>query len=244
MKGERIFLEECVNTMSAMEGELSERSLPEGSYLWTGFQSGGKGQDGRSWESEPNRNLLVTFVMYPIFLEPSWQFMLSKVISLAVYDAAMTALPDAGLRIKWPNDLYAANRKLAGILMRNQVSGQKFRRSLLGVGLNINQLAFPDSLPNPVSMKNIDGRERSVENVLELLASVLGTYYDLLRVGEYEYLSQLYLQRLYRINEPAIYSIKGREVQATITGVDIYGRLELLEGERRHTCAMKEVVYL
>jgi BirA family biotin operon repressor/biotin-[acetyl-CoA-carboxylase] ligase len=244
MKAEQVFLKECDNTMKAMEELLSRQALPEGSLLWTGYQSGGEGQDGNIWESLADRNLLVTFVLYPSFLEPSWQFMLSKVVSLAVYDTVLTAIPEARLHIKWPNDIYAGNKKLAGILTRNQIAGNVFQRCLLGVGLNVNQEEFSAKLPNPVSMKNIDGRDRSLENVLELLSSLLSTYYDLLQVGEYEYLSQLYLQRLYRLNEPSLYHIRGRKVEATITGVDVYGRLRLQEGEQEHICAMKEVVYL
>ncbi|HRY98473.1 MAG TPA: biotin--[acetyl-CoA-carboxylase] ligase [Bacteroidales bacterium] len=244
MKAERIFVPECSNTMEAMEQVLAKRPLPEGSFLLTEFQQGGEGQEGAVWESEPGRNLLVTFVYYPSFLEAAAQFMFSKAVSLAVYDTLRAVLPEASIRIKWPNDLFLGEHKVAGILMRNQVSGERMGRTLIGLGLNVNQEAFPDHLPGAISLKGYDGRERSTHTLLDHLREMLDRYYDLLQVGEWDYLDELYLQRLYRIGVRGGYVVRGELVEARITGVDAFGRLLLEDGERHWVCAMKEVVYL
>ena len=244
MKAERIFVNECVNTMEAMEERLKQTSLREGSCVYAGFQQGGVGQDGNVWESEADLNLLSTFVLYPTFLPPAQQFLLSKVISLAVYDTILSESPRSEVWIKWPNDIYVGHAKAAGILLRTRISGDRINRALAGIGINVNQTVFSDKLSNPVSLKMVDGVDRDIPSFLGILAANLMAFYDLLILGEFEWIDHLYYRRLYRLEQRGKYTINGVEMTARITGVDGYGRLVLKDGKKEFVCDLKEVVYL
>jgi BirA family biotin operon repressor/biotin-[acetyl-CoA-carboxylase] ligase len=240
----KIFLSHTSSTMQAMEEILAESSLAEGSLVRTDYQTAGKGQDGNHWESEAGKNLLFTAVYYPVFLDPARQFLLSEMASLAVHHLLCSLLPDHGVHIKWPNDIYIGDRKIAGILLRHSLKGNHLHRSLIGIGLNVNQLAFSPDLPNPVSMHMLTGQTFSMEHTLEDLLREMARLYDALCAGEFATYEQQYEAALYRLNMEASYRIDGRVVPGVIRGVDKLGRL-LLEAEgKTKAYGMKEVEYL
>ena len=119
------------------------------------YQSGGRGQAGNSWESERGQNLLFSLLLHPTFLPATHLFALSELIALSIRDAVLHTLaaPHPPITVKWPNDIYAGDCKLGGILIENELSGHAVSRSIIGCGLNVNQTTFrfPSSIPNPTS---------------------------------------------------------------------------------------------
>ena len=119
------------------------------------YQSGGRGQAGNSWESERGQNLLFSLLLHPSFLPATHLFALSELIALSIRDAVLHTLaaPHPLITVKWPNDIYAGDCKLGGILIENELSGHAVSRSIIGCGLNVNQTTFrfPSSIPNPTS---------------------------------------------------------------------------------------------
>lgn len=113
-------------------------------------QEAGRGQRGNSWSSTPGENLTFSVVLRPDFLPAERQFRISKAVALAVADT----IAEAGLRpaIKWPNDIYIGDRKVTGILIENDLMGPYLSRSVIGIGLNVNQTRFDPALPNPTSL--------------------------------------------------------------------------------------------
>jgi len=91
--------------------------IPEGTLVWAGFQSAGRGQAGNRWESEAGKNLTFSLILYPHFLPPEMQFLLSEAVSLGITDFLTLYIPNP--LIKWPNDIYAENRKIGGILIEH-----------------------------------------------------------------------------------------------------------------------------
>ncbi|MBR4324827.1 MAG: biotin--[Bacteroidales bacterium] len=115
------------------------------------FQTDGRGQRGNTWHSPNAMNLMFSLVHYPVKLEARHQFMLSQAAALSVAEyLAQKGVADVS--IKWPNDIYVGMKKICGMLIENAVSGHYIRYSIIGIGININQTAFPDNLPNPTSL--------------------------------------------------------------------------------------------
>ena len=117
-----------------------------------------RGQSGNKWESEDGKNLLISIILYPSIIIScrtvsifQWQFPLVFVILLSRYISGCT--------IKWPNDIYVNNDKIAGILIENSIMGDKIENTIAGIGLNINQNKFSSDAPNPVSLELITGTE-------------------------------------------------------------------------------------
>jgi len=239
-----IYIPEVSSTMTVMEGLADEGALPEGSVVWTDHQTLGVGQDGHPWLSERSRNLLFTTVLYPRFLPAEEQFLLSKVVSLAICDTLSVMLPGASVSIKWPNDIYLGHGKLAGILIRHRVRGQVLDRTLVGIGMNVNQLHFPGSLENPVSLIQYDGLERDRQGIMERLMESLMVRYGQLRLADPGQIDREYDDLMYLRGMTCSFSIRGQTVMARIAGVDAFGRL-LLESEGdSYCCDLKEVSYL
>lgn len=152
-------LDECESTNSAIPADA-----PHGHTVMARRQSAGRGQRGASWEAEPGRNVTMSVLLRPVGIDVSAQFSISMAAALAV---AIT-LDDyqiQGAKVKWPNDIYVGDRKICGILIENSLAGRAVSRSIVGIGLNVNQTEFRSPAPNPVSMAQIAGREFPVERI-------------------------------------------------------------------------------
>ena len=124
----------------------------------TEFQTSGRGQRGNTWESEPGKNLLFSILAHPGDVKVQEQFFISESIALAVADSVSDLAGD-GFTVKWPNDIYWNDSKLAGILIENTLQGSCILDSIIGVGIDVNQTLFKSDAPNPVSLKMITGRD-------------------------------------------------------------------------------------
>ena len=139
----------------------------------TEFQTAGRGQKGNPWESEKSKNLLFSILLHPVYVQPSKQFCISEAIALAVVKSLKEIVADElvakDFLVKWPNDIYWKNKKIAGILIENELFGSTIRDCIVGVGININQQNFISDAPNPVSLYNILGVNTNVEEVLDTI---------------------------------------------------------------------------
>ncbi|HNX44570.1 MAG TPA: biotin--[acetyl-CoA-carboxylase] ligase [Bacteroidales bacterium] len=226
--------------------ELLKSSKPaDGTVVTTKKQSAGRGQENNSWESEPGKNLTLSIILYPHFLPPDRQSLLSMAIALGVYDLINSHITAQPVRIKWPNDIYIGDRKACGMLIQNSIMGNRFDYAIAGIGLNVNQEKFISDAPNPVSLKMIAGREFPTEELLWQLCGWLDTRYHQLRLGDRKGISEEYLSLMYRYNEWHVFEIRHRAAEARITGINRYGQLQLEERNgTRSECDMKEVKFL
>lgn len=178
MQGERgkVKVERTESTNTLMKELLAKGEWPEGErFLYTGFQTAGRGQAGNGWESEEGKNLLCSILMPP----RTNIFDLNVIVSVAVYRTAQAVLQQCGLTatrsysnaisIKWPNDIYWQDKKVAGILIENAIIGNEVKYSIAGIGLNVNQTTFVSNAPNPVSMKLITGAETNIDALMQAL---------------------------------------------------------------------------
>src|SRR5665648_1178797 len=134
------FFENLPSTNTYAAKLLKKNKLPEGTVVYTNYQSAGRGQTGNIWESEDGKNLLVSIVLFPSFIIPACQFLISITLSLGICDFLKRYIPACA--IKWPNDIYVNNDKIAGILIENSVMEGVIESSIAGIGLNINCLLY------------------------------------------------------------------------------------------------------
>lgn len=165
--------------------------------VYTDFQTAGRGQQGNGWESEKGKNLLFSTLLRQWQIPLDRLFLLNQAVSLALYRAVLPCLPadlQPFLAIKWPNDLYFKDRKLAGILIENLWQANRLHRSIAGIGLNVNQARFLSSAPNPVSLCQITGHEIERLTILHHFLRNLQSLRTLLP----DNIHQAYMNALYR----------------------------------------------
>jgi BirA family biotin operon repressor/biotin-[acetyl-CoA-carboxylase] ligase len=194
-----IFYKNIESTNTYASGLLQRESISEGTIIYTNFQSAGRGQKGNRWESEASKNLLFSIVLFPVMVIPEDQFIISMFVSLGICDFLKTYIP--ACNIKWPNDIYAGDDKIAGILIESSITGSSINNSIAGIGLNINQDHFPTYIPNPVSLKMLTGKDYDIDLCLKQLAGWLDKRYKQLISGGRSEIRNEYISSLYRLNE-------------------------------------------
>lgn len=227
--------------------QLCDREdIKEFTTLLADKQTAGKGQRGNSWESAPGMNLTFSTVLYPTTLKAREQFILSMLIALSIYDTLSDYAE--GFSIKWPNDIYWKDKKICGILIENELEGTCLVRCIAGIGVNINQEHFTSSAPNPVSLKQILGRETDKPEVLESILKRLLSYYIPLMTQEPDIKESIhsdYLNAQYRHKGMYLYRDENGEFKASLETIEPDGHL-LLKDEKGmlRKYAFKEVQYI
>jgi BirA family biotin operon repressor/biotin-[acetyl-CoA-carboxylase] ligase len=239
-----IFYEQVDSTNARAVELLQTQKLPEGTVVYAGAQTAGVGLGENKWQSEPGQNITASVVLYPVFLPAEEQFKLTMVISVSVCNLLESLDSLFKPMIKWPNDIYLNHRKVAGMLIKNNISGNTIAQSIAGLGLNVNQTEFDSSAPLAVSLTMINGKQYKIIDLLTKWHTALDHTYHLLQSGNADELEQAYLDRFYRLNQWANYTIYGENLRAKITGIGEYGMLQLRgEDGRKFSCGLKEVVF-
>lgn len=207
------------------------------------YQTGGKGQRGNSWESARGKNLLFSLSCHPTFLHAQQQFLLSQIISLSVLDVFRHYI--RRFSIKWPNDIYWRDKKIGGILIENDLSGTHIARSIIGVGLNINQTEFKGGAPNPVSLLQVCGIHCKRKHVLERILKHFESYYRMLERGEVGTIREHYRKALFRRRDFHPYRDADGVFNARLHHVEDSGLIILEDTEGRlRPYAFKEVEFV
>lgn len=235
-----IYFPVCNSTNTEASELLIKNRATEGCVVLAAAQMAGRGQRGNSWEAEPDRNLTFSLVLKPNFLPAQQQFFLNMAVSLGVLELLQScgAGPAA---VKWPNDVYAGDKKVAGILIENSVSGTRLQHSVIGIGLNVNQLAFQHE--RAASLAQLTGRQYDLGRLLERLLEFLEKRYLELRNGQFDRLRYAYLQHLYRYQEFHWYEVDGERRYGQIVGVDEHGRLAVQFHAGLEYFSFKEIKY-
>jgi BirA family biotin operon repressor/biotin-[acetyl-CoA-carboxylase] ligase len=220
-----LFFENLPSTNSYAAVLLKRESPKEGTIVYTNFQTAGKGYSGNSWESEDGKNLLISIILYPDFINPSEQFSISMAISLGICDFLMRYIP--GCSVKWPNDIYIYNDKIAGILIESAIIADKFEYSIAGIGLNINQEKFISPALNPVSLKQISGKTFDLHISLAQLAADLDSRYKQLIASDNVQIRKEYELMLYRLNNWSDFRDINGIFTGRILGIGDYGSLKI-----------------
>ena len=202
------------------------------------YQTAGKGCGTNSWESERGKNLTYSMLIHPEGIPASRQFLVSMALANSIAKVVSKYVKDVS--IKWPNDIYVGDRKICGILIENRLQGDVIKDSILGVGLNVNQLRFVSDAPNPVSLANLTEREFDREILLQELLAAFETEWEDMEGVRSRYLGQLYRRKgFYRYRDAL------GEFLAELVTVEEDGRLTLRDTDGySHRYAFKEVVFI
>jgi BirA family biotin operon repressor/biotin-[acetyl-CoA-carboxylase] ligase len=196
---------EKVSSTNDMASVMLRGDRPaEGTAITAAYQEGGRGQKGNSWESEPGKNLLMSVILYPAMVRPENQHVISQMVALAVYDLVSAEIPD--VKIKWPNDIYVRDDKIAGILIEHSIMGNTISSTVAGIGLNVNQTEFGSVLMNPISLAQVTGREHDLSMITSELLRLLDIRYAMVIGGRTDELAEAYHNSLYRCGEWHRYS--------------------------------------
>ncbi len=194
-----IYLDEIPSTNNYATGRLQTEALHEGTVVLTFRQTHGRGQAQNVWESEEDKNLTFSLVLRPDFLPASSQFALSQVLSLGLAGYLSGEADDVA--IKWPNDILIGKGKVAGMLVENSVMGSTIGWTVAGIGLNLNQKAFREYVPNAVSLSQITGKIYSPEEVLNEVYDSIMNRYEQLKKGRIDEISRDYLAWLFGMEQ-------------------------------------------
>jgi BirA family biotin operon repressor/biotin-[acetyl-CoA-carboxylase] ligase len=211
-----------------------------GTLIITDFQTKGKGQRGNYWESIAGENLLFSVVLKCNFLHPSQQFLLNQVTSIALLETLDSYM--ANVKVKWPNDIYVEDKKISGILIENSIKGSHIESTIIGIGLNVNQIHFLS--PKATSIKQIIGNILRRETILEEFLLHLEHYYLKLKNKKYDQIRGKYLDRLYGKGQLRQYEDATGIYLGEIVDIDQNGRLVIKNGETKNHYDFKEVKFI
>jgi BirA family transcriptional regulator, biotin operon repressor / biotin---[acetyl-CoA-carboxylase] ligase len=219
--------------------------IDEGTSIVAGFQTSGVGQDVNSWESHNEQNILLSMILHPVFLKPDQLFFLNISISLALSDF-IRSFHINDVRIKWPNDIYVGNKKIAGVLINNDLEFNHIRNSIIGIGININQESFDADIPNPVSLKNILKKESDLILAVDSLMDCLENRYNVLKEKNFDDLYSEYHKSLYLLGQESLFfdSNKCEEFQGIIDGVRNDGRIRIITPQGIRFFEFREIKYI
>jgi BirA family biotin operon repressor/biotin-[acetyl-CoA-carboxylase] ligase len=238
-----VLLEQVGSTNNYATSQVRENEVEEGTVFLAVSQTSGRGQQTNKWESEDGKNLTLSLVLHPYFLEIKDQFLLSKVICLGI-EAFLCKYVDP-VSIKWPNDLYVGNRKICGILIENAIMNGRFSSSVAGIGLNVNQAKFVSDAPNPVSLFQLTGKTYDLNRCLKELLEQIDFFYCKLLEGEVDEINRLFESKLFRLNNWHYFQDEKHEYRGRIIGVNEIGQLKVEEENGKvNAYHFKEVSYL
>lgn len=199
---EIINLTECHSTNDTALSLYRSGLAKEGTIVITSMQTKGKGQRGNKWYSEPDKNLTFSLVLKPCFLDATEQFWLNMAISVGIHEGITEYVPE--IMIKWPNDfVHGIRGKVGGLLIENTIGANGIEISVIGLGLNVNQVAFP--IPNATSMALVAGAELDKDEIFRTLIMKIEKWYVKLRKGALNEIKDYYLHYMYRFGEWAWY---------------------------------------
>lgn len=220
-------------------------SFPEKEFVVvsTKFQTSGRGQRGNSWESERGKNLLFSFSCRPTFLEANQQFTISQAISLSIKEELEHHAKK--MSIKWPNDIYWREKKIGGILIENDLEGKHIALSIIGVGINLNQLEFTSGAPNPVSLMQATGQPKTPDVILRKILARFEFYYHKLAEGRIDLIAELYKKSLLRRRGYHIFKDENGLFGARIHHIKPDGHIVLQDTEKHlRTYSFKDIEYI
>jgi BirA family transcriptional regulator, biotin operon repressor / biotin---[acetyl-CoA-carboxylase] ligase len=242
MIGRKIIQLECVDsTNNYVAKMILENDIEFGTVILADEQLNGKGQRGSVWHSKSGQNLLFSMYLDSAILSVSNQFDLSKIVTISI----VRTLKSYGIeaKIKWPNDVYVHDKKIAGVLIENQISGQNLKSSIIGIGLNLNQTEFEGL--NATSLRNEINDFVPVYDFALSLINQFNSCWVMLEQGEVGEINRLYLNDFYLINLERYFRDSKGAFLGKIKGVTENGYLILESKEReKKIYDLKEVSFI
>lgn len=203
---------------------IREESPQEGTVILAEYQKSGRGQKEHNWTSEKGKNLTFSIILYPTMLKVERQFYLSMAISVSIVRCLQTLI--SNVSIKWPNDIFIQNRKIAGILIENSIKGSFLQNSIIGIGLNVNQLNFSD-VPEATSLAIELNKQLNKDIILTNLMQYISSWLSKLYNNNYNSIKNIYESLLFCKDQNAAFIKDNKKFSGIITGVSEFGQLSI-----------------
>ncbi len=181
--GSKLFVFESLDSTNACAKTLAKAGMDDGSVILAEFQTEGRGRLGRSWLSEPGKNLLFSCIIRPALSKEQ-----SGILTFFAAVAVARALETTALNVecKWPNDLLLNGKKCCGILVENSLGKEHIEYSVIGVGVNVNQREFRHGgLTEATSIASECGKEVDRKKIFQNILRELDTLYADVRLGHF-----------------------------------------------------------
>lgn len=212
------------STNAYLKKLMATEKVQDFTVVITNNQFGGRGQRGAQWESEAGKNLTFSVLRYFENFQIQQQFALNIIASLAVYKT-LKKLFVPNLYVKWPNDIMSGNFKICGILIENNLKNDLIKSSIIGIGLNVNQLDF-GNLNKASSLKKITGKTFNLDEILTSLVHNLKILFEEFTPGKVHGLSEQYESFLFRKDKPSTFrDSNSKLVTGYIRGITEEGKL-------------------
>ncbi|RKW07086.1 MAG: biotin--[acetyl-CoA-carboxylase] ligase [Capnocytophaga sp.] len=232
------------STNTYLKNLLKEKQVKDLSCIWALSQTQGRGQQGAKWISEPGKNLTFSVLKKFENLSSEYHFLLNMEVSLAIFRALKKLyIPD--LAVKWANDILSSKKKICGILIENTLHKEQISASIIGIGVNVNQVFFND-LPNVSSLQKIMGHPFDLEEVLLLICQELEVSLKSLSPTRFETMLDEYHTHLFRKDKPSTFEYpNGERFMGYIRGVSHNGQLQVeQEDALMSSFSLKEIKLL
>jgi BirA family biotin operon repressor/biotin-[acetyl-CoA-carboxylase] ligase len=228
-------------TEKVREMRAAGNPVPDLYAVYADFQTAGRGAGSNTWHSSRGLNIL-TSICFDSGLAAADQFVFNLWFATSTRLFLSKYVPE--VLIKWPNDMYVHDRKLAGDLTEHSVSGGRLDFTVAGIGINVNEERFPETIPHPTSLYLETGQHYDIDTLMDEYLSLLRERRPLLCTDHATELREEYLSHLYRLNEPHPYIIHGQQITGIIRDIDRFGRLVLeLPDGKQEAYGFKEVGY-
>ncbi len=238
-----ILLDDVESTNSYLANLTQQQKLADGTVVWAQFQWAGKGQRENHWQSEKGKNLTFSILYFPKNIKVGQEFLLMQSVSVGIAKY-LKQYCDA-VKVKWPNDIYVAERKIAGILIENNIKGEHLSQVIIGVGLNVNQQHFFELSSKATSLAKELNYFMVLKETFDSLLTAIENAYLQWQYGNNKTTEQNYLKLLYKLHEWHEYTLpEGKKLWGKIVAVLPSGHLEVetRNGEKLHF-AHKEIIF-
>jgi len=218
-----IRLSETDSTNKYMQMVATSENAASGSVVVADYQTSGRGQMGNSWESEAGRNLTFSVLFLPTDLPAGKPFVIAEAVALSVKYTLDKHIPCVA--VKWPNDIYYKDSKIAGILIENVINQGKISQSVIGIGLNVNQMDFRS--PNSISMRQITLINYDLMTILDDFLMIFNEFCRKINYSEFDTIHADYVNSLYRKEGFHLFSDSNGTFEAEIHDIEPSGHLIL-----------------
>jgi len=202
---------------------INSKIVADWTVIHTNEQTNGRGQRGNLWQSNPNENLTFSLIISPN-IKVEKQFYISKIVSLALLNFFNKFSDNAS--IKWPNDIYIDDKKIAGILIESYIQADRINKSVIGIGININQCIFDKNIPNPISLKQLTNKTFNLDDILTQIIKEIYIMHQ--SINNYKLIDNMYNNNLFGLNKKLyFYDENNNMFLGEVIKTNEYGKLKL-----------------
>ena len=238
-----VILKQVDSTNNYAMAKVHAGMAKHGDTYFTTVQTAGKGQRGRVWETADGVNIALSLILDVQLLNASQQFQLLVSVALGCYDF-FERYAGQETSIKWPNDIYWGDRKAVGVLIENSFQGSDWKFAVAGIGVNINQTHFGNSLKNPVSLKQITGKTYDLTPLAKELQIHVLNRFSAIQKDPFSLSLAEYNGQLFGLNKKMHFKKGSIHFDATIQGVTPFGQLVTMDSKQERLFNFGEVEWV